>query len=100
MRGLPTVPGDRSVLRMCSGNYGRRGLTTRSSSAANTAMTFRDANANDLIVFLDCSSPPRSFEEFQALAGYTSMAKPALSNCPAVVPTIAPEGSVTASPRV
>jgi phospholipase C len=62
------------------------------------AMTFRDANANDLMAFLDLSSPARSFEEFLTLAGYPTLAEPAPSNCPAVAPTIGPEGSVTATP--
>jgi phospholipase C len=62
------------------------------------AMTFRDANANDLMGFLDLSGPARSCEEFLTLAGYSTLAEPAPSNCPAVAPTIGPEGSVTASP--
>jgi len=62
------------------------------------AMTFRDANANDLMGFLDLSGPARSFEEFLTLAGYPMLAGPAPSNCPAVAPTIGPEGSVTATP--
>ena len=62
------------------------------------AMTFRDANANDLMGFLDLSGPARSFEEFLTLAGYPTLAEPAPSNCPAVAPTIGPEGSVTATP--
>ncbi len=62
------------------------------------AMTFRDANANDLMGFLDLSGPARSFEEFLTLAGYSTLAEPAPSNCPAVAPTIGPEGSVTATP--
>ena len=61
------------------------------------ALTFRDANANDLMGFLDLSSPARSFEEFLRLAGYSTLAEPAPSNCPAVAPTIGPEGSLTAT---
>ena len=48
--------------------------------------------------FLDLSGPARSFEEFLTLAGYPTLAEPAPSNCPAVAPTIGPEGSVTATP--
>jgi phospholipase C len=62
------------------------------------ALTFRDANANDLMDFLDLSGPARPFEEFLARAGYSALAGPAPSNCPAVAPSIGPEGSVTAIP--
>jgi phospholipase C len=63
------------------------------------AMTYRDANANDLTDFLDMSAlaqgKARSFEEF-----IPSLAKPAPSNVPKNAPKLPPPGSVTDSPIV
>jgi phospholipase C len=61
------------------------------------AMTFRDANANDLSDFLDLGAlragRPRSFEEL-----CPSLAAPAPSTCPGDAPALPPAGSVTSSP--
>jgi phospholipase C len=61
------------------------------------AMTYRDANANDLSGFLDlslvASGKGRSFEEI-----CPSLDKPAPSVCPATAPKLPPAGSVSDTP--
>jgi len=61
------------------------------------AMTFRDANANDLTGFLDMAAfeagRARAFDEI-----CPSLDKPAISNCPVDAPTLPPEGSVSDEP--
>lgn len=61
------------------------------------AMTWRDANANDLMDFLDpvglAAGKPRTFEEL-----CPSLSSPALSNCPAVAPTLPLPGTFGNTP--
>jgi phospholipase C len=63
------------------------------------AMTWRDANANDLMDFLDpvalAARKPRTFEEL-----CPSLLAPARSNCPLVAPTLPLAGSYGSSPLV
>jgi phospholipase C len=62
------------------------------------AMTFRDANANDLTGFLDLAAleagRPKEFGEI-----CPALEKPASSNCPATAPVLPPAGSVSDRPR-
>ena len=61
------------------------------------AMTWRDANANDLTDFLDpvalANTEPRSFDDI-----CPNLASPAPSNCPAVAPTLPLEGTYGKTP--
>jgi len=63
------------------------------------AMTFRDANANDLTGFLDMAAlkagKPKTFEEICPV-----LAEAAPSDCPATAPKLPPEGSVSDHPAV